>query len=341
MKRVEVLDCTLRDGGYCNDWKFGKENTKKIVNGLLAANIDYIECGFLTNRVDYVPDKTKFTDLNQISEIFSEKNNSKQRLLMINYGEYSVERIPECKNSSVGGIRVAFHKKDLDKAIRFCGQIKKKGYCVFVQPMVSMIYTENEFVKLVQEVNRIRADVFYIVDSFGMMKKKDLLRLVKIADKNLLEEIKLGFHAHNNLQLAYSNAQLLVELPLVRNIIVDVTVYGMGRGAGNLNAELFLKYLNEKGEENYSITRILNLMDEIISRCYENNPWGYSLPNYLSAVHMTHPNYATYLNNKKTLIMEEMDEIFCMMDSDKKIEYDMQYIEKLYDDYIVKKKCKR
>ena len=108
----------------------------------------------------------------------------------------------------------------------------------------------------------------------------------------------------------------------------------MGRGAGNLNAELFLGYLKEAVGADYSITPILNLMDEIIIRFYEEKPWGYSLPNYLSASHMLHPNYAAYLDNKKTLTLKEIDEIFCMMDSNKKIEYDAQYIEKLYIDYL-------
>ena len=34
MNRVQILDCTLRDGGYCNQWKFGEKNKKIIVNGL-------------------------------------------------------------------------------------------------------------------------------------------------------------------------------------------------------------------------------------------------------------------------------------------------------------------
>ena len=332
-----MLDCTLRDGGYCNGWKFGQDNIKHIINGLLAANVEYIECGFLSNRVEYDEDKTKFTQLSQIDDIISDGKAGKPCLVMINYGEYSVDDLPMCSETCIDGIRVAFHKKDVMKAIRFCADIKKKGYLVFAQPMVSMSYTDEEFVTLIHEVNRLKPYAFYIVDSFGMMKRKALMKLVELTEMNLLDDIILGFHAHNNLQLAYSNAQHLADLPLNRSLIIDVSVHGMGRGAGNVNAELFLDYLNEMHNARYSIRPILNLMDEIISRFYEEKPWGYSLPNYLSASHLIHPNYATYLDEKKTLTLEAMDDIFGMMDSEKGVQYDANYIEKLYIEYLSKR----
>lgn len=334
MKRVNVLDCTLRDGGYCNNWMFGHENIKRIINGLIASNVEFIECGFLTNRVEYDANRTKFSKLNQVAQIVPKGNVGKPYLVMINYGEYEVDDLPECNETCIDGIRVAFHKKDCLDALKFCEELKKKGYIVFVQPMVSMSYSEDEFVTLIRQVNHLKPYAFYIVDSFGMMKKRALKHLVELTETNLSEEIVLGFHAHNNLQLAYSNAQYLAELPLKRTLIIDVSVHGMGRGAGNLNAELFLEHLNEVLGTHYSIRPILNLMDEIVSRFYEEKPWGYSLPNYLSAMHMIHPNYATYLDNKKTLTLEAMDEIFKMVEPEKGVKYDEEYIEQLYIKYL-------
>ncbi|MCR5268425.1 MAG: aldolase catalytic domain-containing protein [Lachnospiraceae bacterium] len=334
MKRVNVLDCTLRDGGYCNNWMFGLDNARRIVAGLIGANVEFIECGFLTNRVDYDPERTKFTSMEQLSRIIPDGKVGKPCLVMVNYGEYEAADLPECSETAVDGIRVAFHKKDMTNALKLCEEIVKKGYMVFVQPMVSMSYSEEEFLTLIRETNKIRPFAFYIVDSFGMMKKNALMKLVELIEKNLSEEIVLGFHAHNNLQLAYSNAQYLAELPLKRPMVIDVSVHGMGRGAGNLNAELFLDYLNETIGASYSIRPILSLMDEVVSHFYEEKSWGYSLPNYLSATHMVHPNYATYLDHKNTLTLEAMDEIFDMMDKERGVEYDAQYVEQLYIDYL-------
>lgn len=238
---------------------------------------------------------------------------------MINYGELSIDQIPPQRCSKVDGIRVAFYKKDLEKAIILCEEIQDKGYDVFIQPMVTMCYSDEEFIKLIGCVNRINSSAFYIVDSFGMMKQNDALHYVKLVNGKLNQDIMLGFHAHNNLQLAFANAQSIVGLPLKRQIIVDVSIHGMGRGAGNLNAELLLDYLNNVTEGFYNIRVLLDIMDEVISAFYDKNPWGYSLPNYLSAIHMIHPNYAYYLSRKKTLTLEAMDELFGLIDSKKSL----------------------
>ena len=167
-----------------------------------------------------------------------------------------------------------------------------------------------------------------------MMKRKDLTRLFYLVEHNLNEKIKIGFHSHNNMQLAYSNAQSLVDLHSDRELIIDSSVYGMGRGAGNLNTELFVQYLNDNADGNYDIKPLLSIIDEILNEFYQRNYWGYSLPNYLSAAHNAHPNYAGYLDDKKTLTVENMNEIFDMMDEDKRISYDKEYIEQLYLRYM-------
>lgn len=110
--------------------------------------------------------------------------------------------------------------------IRGLPKVKEKGYKVFVQAMVSVAYTDEEFLELISRVNEIEPYAFYIVDSFGMMKRKDLTRLFYIVEHNLKPCIWIGFHSHNNLQLAYSNAQSLVDMQTNRKLIVDSSVYG-------------------------------------------------------------------------------------------------------------------
>lgn len=334
MSRIQVLDCTLRDGGYCNDWSFGFENINRIVESLNQACIEIVECGFLTEKELYRCDRTKFTDINQIKPFLSCEKNAHSHVVMINYGEYDVRRLPVCDRGYINGVRLAFHKKDVKEALQECKIIKEKGYDVYLQPMVSLNYSDEEFIKLIHHTNEIVPYALYIVDSFGMMKQKDLTRLFYLVENNLLSEINVGFHSHNNLQLAYSNAQYLAALPSVHNIIIDSSVYGMGRGAGNLNTELFIAYLNENYSQKYSLEPILNIIDEILNGFYLRKPWGYSLSNYLSAVYHCHPNYATFLNDKNTLTIKEMNQIFAQMDSNKKVSYDKKYIEQLYYSYM-------
>ena len=334
MNSILALDCTLRDGGYCNQWRFGEQNIKRIISCLLSANFEIIECGFLTDRVSYDPDVTKFSEVSQLHNLLPQHVNASSFVVMMNYGEYNVERLPNKSTTILDGIRVAFHKKDRFKALDVCALIKEKGYQVYLQPMVSMAYSADEFSQMISIVNKIQPFAFYIVDSFGTMNRKDLRRYLSLADAELDPSICLGFHSHNNLQSAYANAQCILESNVDHALIIDSSIYGMGRGAGNLNSELFLNELNNGYKKNYEIKPILQIMDSVIGRFYEENPWGYSLPNYLSATHMIHPNYAGYLSEKKTLSVEDIDEIFSRIDPEKGVEFDIEYIEKLYIQYM-------
>lgn len=334
MNKVRVLDCTLRDGGYCNQWTFGHDNIKKIVNGLNEAGVEIVELGFLTNRVDFNPDITKYSSLSDISTIIPKNRAGKMFVCLLNYGEYDIDDLPPYDGTSLDGIRVAFHKKDMHDALELCAEIKKKGYQVFIQAMVSLNYSDEEFLNLIHICNEFEPYAFYIVDSFGVMKRKDLIRLFYIVEHNLKEKIFIGFHAHNNMQLAYSNAQALVDAKTKRQLIIDSSIFGMGRGAGNLNTELFLEYLNDNIDAAYELKPVLNIIDDVIDKFYQTNYWGYSLPNYLSAAYNTHPDYASHLDYKKTLTFESMDEIFKMMSEEKRVNFDKDYIEELYTRYL-------
>ena len=304
------------------------------MGGLTEAGIDIIECGFLTNKVNYDLDVSKFTTLEELSKVIPKNREGKMYVCMMNFGEYRIEDFPEFDGSSVDGIRVAFHKKDMNPAIDFCLGLKEKGYQVFMQAMVSLSYTDEEFLHLIELANKLNPYAFYIVDSFGVMKRKDLIRLFYVVEHNLKEGIAIGYHSHNNMQLAYSNAQSLVDIRTNRDLIFDSSIYGMGRGAGNLNTELFVEYLNDNVGTHYQLKPLLAIIDEILNRFYEQNYWGYSLPNYLSAKHNAHPNYAGWLDSKKTLTIDNMDDIFTMMSPEKKVIYDKSYIESLYESYL-------
>lgn len=338
-RKIELLDCTLRDGGYCNYWRFGTENIPEIIAGLRKAKIEMIECGFLTDRVDYDEERTLYTQIEQADEMLRQAaalcgENIQEwdcmPALMINVGEYDVGTLPAASETKVKIIRLAFHKKNMDNALRDGGKIKELGYNVFLQPMVSMGYTDEEFLKLIEKANRLVPYAFYIVDSFGMMKEKDLLRYFMLAETNLNKGICLGFHPHNNLQLAYANSRKFIEMDTERRLILDVSVMGMGRGAGNLNGELMVSHMNEYFGKDYVLKPLLRIIDEILNVFYKKRYWGYSLPNYLAAVYRVHPNYAMYLEEKQTLTLENMEDILKKIDGEKAVSFDKHLIEKLY-----------
>lgn len=336
MRKIKILDCTLRDGGYVNKWNFGKDKIKNIVNKLTEADIDIIECGFLNDKEEYDDNHSIYNKINKLNEVLN-KNNSSMYVCMVNYGEYDLNNFEDNNELSKKlGIRVAFHKKDLSNGLEFCEEVISKGYQVFVQPMITINYSDKELLYLVEKCNEMGAKALYIVDSFGSMQEKDVVDIFKFINKLLNNNISIGFHSHNNLQLAYSNAKKLLEFEIDREIIVDTSIFGMGRGAGNLNTELFATYLNKNFNKRYKIESLLDAIEHYINIIYMKSPWGYSIPYYISATNSCHPNYATYLLDKHTLTINEINYILNNIDENEKYNFNKQYIAAFYTQYQTK-----
>lgn len=332
MRKIELLDCTLRDGGYINDNDFGFYNIKEIIKKLEKAKIDIIECGYLKDtKEEYSKDITEFRHSEELEEQELLSHSNTYTLMLL--GEsYKIENLPENKSDTM--IRMTFHKHNLQKALEYANIIIGKGYRLFMQPTVIMQYKDVEIKAMLEEFNKLDLEGVAIVDTFGQMLPKDIIRLTRLFDTYLRDDLKLAFHAHNNFQLAFSNAVSFIENSKdTRNIIIDTSLYGMGRGAGNLPTELMANYLNENYDAHYDISSMLEVNDTIIEKIKSEKPWGYSLPYYLSAKYACHPSYVLYLLNKKMLDSSDINKVLQMISSDKIAEYDKDYIEELYTTY--------
>jgi len=333
MNNMRILDCTLRDGGYVNDFAFGRENIRKIILQLQNAGIDIIECGFLEDGT-YDCDTSVFTTTQQIAELLPKVRNGKSMFVaMACYGEYSLENLTPCDGKSIEGIRVTFHYNEVDEAIEYCEQIQNLGYKVFVQPVGTSSYTDEKLLSLIKKVNALSPYAFYLVDTLGLMQQTDVMRFFHLIDHNLAEGIRMGFHSHNNLQLSYSNCQLLSSVETDRIISLDSSVYGMGRGAGNLSTELVASYLNEHKKSVYDIVPLLEIVDEIIAPIKKKFEWGYSVPYYLAAINGCHPNYASYLSGKQTLTVKHIGAILRSIEPECRSLFDKSLAERKYREF--------
>ena len=334
MSKVKILDCTLRDGGYVNNWGFGCGNILKIISNLVEAKIDYVECGFFKTD-EYIENKTFFNSLEQLENILPQNIKKTKFCLMINYGEVPIDSIFETKNNNIY-FRVVFKKEKKSEALEFCKKLMQKGFKVSVNPMNTVGYSPAELLDLIKDVNCLNPEFFTIVDTNGEMKKNDVLSLFYLLDNNLNSEIKLGFHSHNNLKLSFSNALSILEQTSKRTVVIDSSVLGIGRGAGNLCTEVLTQYLNDYYKGEYELFPVLKLVDECINPIFNLNPWGASVHYYLSATNSCHPNYASFLLNKKEMSVDVINEIFTKIPVEKKSCYDDSLIENLYN-VIVKK----
>lgn len=290
MGNIYLLDCTLRDGGYINNWNFGEDTIKGIVTLLERSNVDIIELGFLRPG-DYGKNQSLFSDISEVERVVEKKKRGTEYVVMVDMNNpVPLESIPENCGNKVDGIRVIFKKNCIEQGYEYCIGIKERGYKVSVNPVSTDSYGDKEYVELIERFSQLKPDAIAIVDTFGSMKRRDFLRYVELADHNMPQEIMLGYHAHNNLQQAFGNAEALINMHIKRDIIVDACVFGMGRGAGNLNLELFAEYLNVNVGAHYQIQPILEIMDNYLQNIYSSGFWGYSLPLYISASLNCHPN---------------------------------------------------
>lgn len=330
MRNVRILDCTLRDGGYINDWQFGKHVITDIIGNLEDSGIDIIECGFL-RPVKHKEDSSVFSSVSQIEKVKTPKKASSIFVAMIELNNFRPELLDEdYTGRSVDGIRLTFRKKEWEQAKIVGQEIIEKGYKLFIQPVGTCTYSDDELLPLLKDVNKLRPYAFYLVDTLGMMYRDDMRRFFYLIDNHLDQDICIGFHSHNNLQLSFANAQELIRLNQKRETIIDTSVYGMGRGVGNLATELFVDYINNNIEQRYSLIPILNIADKYLMPIYAKQRWGYDLPYFLSATVKCHPNYAAYLVHRQTLSIEKIMHLLSLIPIDSRDEYNEKLIDNLY-----------
>ena len=335
MRSIKVLDVTLRDGGCVNDFNFGKKYMDQILSAEELSGVDYIELGYIDDSDGAYEGRTKFISEKAAGDFVKNKKHNIEYLVMMDYGKYDVSNLSEASDSRVDGIRLAFHRKNLNDISTVGNEILNKGYKLFIQPMLTIHYTDKEILELIDIVNNdlANASALYFVDSFGEMRANDVERIINIYDHNLNKEIGIGFHSHNNLQMSYANAISLLRFPINREIIVDSSILGMGKGAGNLNTELLLEHLNLFHGKKYELQPLMEVIDSVLSPLKAEFNWGYSIEYYLSSKNHISPSYANYFYNKHSLSVKQLSELLSYVEEEKKISFDKEYARKIYREY--------
>jgi len=333
---VKILDCTLRDGGYINQWHFGEKRIKNIVKGLISAEIDIVEVGFLSGDA-YDKEHALYPDDSYVDNVIDiEKGKTKiAAMIALENKEVDPDILRDASQSALDIVRLTFHgtKEEISKAIYVARALMDKGYEVCIQPVGTTGYTDGALLDLIGQINILKPYAFYIVDTLGEMYKHDILRMLHLIDHNLEGSVAVGFHSHNNMQLSLANAQEFVEFPTKRNIILDSSVFGMGRGAGNLYTEAITEYLNNISGAQYDILPMLQIIDEQLMPIYSETPWGSSAAYFLSAIKRCHPNYASYLLSKQSLRVSDIGVLLDSVPPEERMLYNAGLIEKMYSEY--------
>lgn len=339
--RIQLLDCTLRDGGYVNDWRFGRANIVGIFERLADAGVDVIEVGFLDDRRPFDKDRTIFPDTASADKIYGRLDRKQAMVVgMIDYGTCAIENIAPCAESCLDGIRVIFKKGKMHPAMAYCRQVKALGYRVFAQLVSITSYTDEELLELVALANDVKPYAVSMVDTYGLMEEDELLHYYAILDEHLDPAIRIGFHAHNNFQLGYANAASFLKHQGKHDILVDGTIFGMGKSAGNAPIELIAMTLNQRYGGRYNIDCFLEATNESVMEFYKTSPWGYSTFFYLVAKNRCHPNYLTDYLREENLSISLLDELLATIEpEDKKLLYDKALGKELYEAFVREHVC--
>lgn len=334
MRNRQLLDCTLRDGGYVNDWDFGHDKITEVFERLVSSGVEVIEIGFLDERRKFDMNYTIMPNTQAVNRIFNGLDKGDAMVVaMIDYGTCSIDSIQSCQETFLDGIRVIFKEQLMYDALAFCKQLKDLGYKVFAQMVSVTTYTDEKLKEYADLVNSVMPYATSMVDTYGFLDQQKLMHIFKILDKYLDPQIKVGFHAHNNFQLGYANSMEYLNSSVERTILADGTLYGMGKSAGNAPLELLMMYMNEHFGANYDVSQALEAIDNAIMDIYQKQYWGYNLFFYIAASTKCHPNYVSFLMNKKTLSVKQITEILNGIEPAKKLMYDVKYAENLYLDY--------
>ncbi|WP_340251856.1 hypothetical protein [Roseobacter sp. HKCC-CH-9208] len=292
MKKISVLDCTLRDGGHVNNFLFGSDEIKEICCRLSDGLIDIIEVGFLKGN-SYSIGTTLFPDIQTVEDILKDLEVKSKIALMVRPDWYDASVISY--SSSVDILRFAFRKQDIDETIRQATKVKSLGYSVYLNPVNILQYSDDEFSEILKRIKVIEPDGINIVDTFGGLNLEHLRRKFDVLNQNLNKSCAVGVHLHENLSLALSLALEFISFDSAfDNLLVDSSLWGMGRSPGNLPTELLAGYLNTHGVSDYKINELNRALQWPMRAYKEKYSWGYD-PGYVTSallkVHRSYPEY--------------------------------------------------
>jgi len=327
---IRLLDCTLRDGGYVNDWNFGRGGICNIKENLEKSGVELIEVGFLKD-VPYNRDKTLFPGTEWADCIIFPKKKGITYCLMVDApAPFPIEKIVRRQENEIDAIRIIMWKELIDECIAYSKKLIKKGFQVFIQPVRVNQYTFAEFADLIKRFNDVGITAFYIVDSWGTQDSSSILSYVEQAIFYLNKEILIGYHGHNNRQQTLACAEELLQF--TEDIILDCSIFGMGRNAGNLNTELIMAHLNQKYNKQYDLRPILNSYSTDVSRYYDEFGWGYSMEHFITSIFNCNTKYIDYIMDNSMLPMNKIYELFEKMTAKQRIDYSENLIKELIND---------
>lgn len=274
---MKILDCSLRDGGYYTQWDFSSELVDVYIKSMENLPVDYLEIGYRSNpKTEYLGQY--FYLPVYVMELIKSKT-TKKLVIILDEKDVRIDDVEKLLNPCIGLIdmvRLAIDPVNFERALGLARQVKKMGFELGFNVMYMSKWKEYpEFIGLLPQVEGL-ADYFYMVDSYGGVYPKDVKETIALVREKITTPI--GFHGHNNLELGLINTLTAIDEAVD---IVDATITGIGRGAGNLKTELLLTALNGKNQLDFDYN-VLSKVVDVFTQLQKEYEWGTNLPYMVS-----------------------------------------------------------
>lgn len=303
-KDIKVMDCTVRDGGLMNKWQFSDEFVRSVYQACVEAGIDYMEIGYKSSESAFDRNEVgpwKFCDDKDLQRVIGENKSNVKLSAMADIGRIAPEDIPPASESLIDMMRVACYVHQVDKAVWLAEHCMDKGYEVTINLMAVSKVNEADLDEALADLAKSRVPIIYVVDSFGSLYSESIEKLVK-KYKQALPGKELGIHAHNNMQLAMSNTITSIINGVT---MLDATLLGMGRGAGNCPIEILIAFLKNP---KYRLLPLLDAIQKQVKPWQEKIDWGYHIPYLITGALNEHPRSAM-----KWMDSEQKDDFVAFM----------------------------
>lgn len=296
MKKFKLLDCTLRDGGYYNEWVFAPDLVQAYLESMVALNVDYVEIGLRCLKNEGFKGGFAFST-DRFLESLNIPNELEGRIgVMVNASELVVKPpllVKQLKKlftskskSPVSLVRIACHVHEFEQALPASSWLKDQGYQVGFNLMQFSDQNDNKILQLAQKANSYPIDVLYFADSLGSLNPEEITHIANVIRQGWKGDI--GIHTHNNMGQALANSKAAVESGASW---IDATVTGMGRGPGNVQTEFLALALANYREHQGNITQLLEVIRKYFKPLKEKYNWGTNPYYYLAGKHGIHPTY--------------------------------------------------
>ena len=296
---IKVLDATIRDGGLCNNFEFTDEFVTELYKINIKCGVDYMEFGYKASKNMFRESdfgKWKFCNEDHIRAIVGDNISDMKIAVMADVGrcDFKTDFLPKSE-SVIDMVRVACYIHQIPAAIEMIEYLHNLGYETTCNIMAISQANLDQVEQALEMITASSVDVMYLVDSFGSLYPENASELAKIyltaAEKT---GKKVGFHAHNNQNLAFANT---IETMSYGVSYLDATAQGMGRGAGNCPMELLLGFLKNP---KYNLYNLLLFIENYMLPLKEQGvSWGYDLQYMFTGQLNCHPREAIYFTAKK------------------------------------------